>query len=95
MLPCRDWADEFADEMAFSRSSVLPKPFEPIRSQRRVAHRRGDGAVAQIMLDRSDVLAVIGQLVAAAMTEHVTVDEEPEPTECAVLLFTRGFSRRE
>ena len=38
------------------------------------------------MLDRSDVLAVIGKLVAAAaaMTEHVTVDEEPEPTECAV-----------
>jgi hypothetical protein len=31
---------------------VLPEAFEPIRSQRRVAHRRGDGAVAQIMLDQ-------------------------------------------
>jgi hypothetical protein len=58
MLPCRDWADEFADEMAFSRSSVLPKPLEPIRRPRGVAHRRGNRAVAEVMLDSSSVLAV-------------------------------------
>jgi hypothetical protein len=38
-------------------SSVLPEPFEPIRRQLRVAHRAGDGTVAQIVLDSSRVLA--------------------------------------
>jgi hypothetical protein len=37
-----------------------------------------DAAVAEIVLDGSGVLAVIGQLVAAAMSQHVAVDEERE-----------------
>ena len=35
--------------------------------------------MAQVMLDSSGILAVIGQLVAAAMAQHMAVDEEPEP----------------
>ena len=37
-----------------------------------------DAAVAEIVLDGSGVLAVIGQLVAAAMSQHVAVGEERE-----------------
>jgi hypothetical protein len=59
-------------------SLVLPKSLEPIRRQRGVAHRRGDRAVPQIMLDRSGVLTVVGQLVAAAVAQHVAVDKKPE-----------------
>jgi hypothetical protein len=34
--------------------------------------------VPQIMLDRSGVLTVVGQLVAAAVAQHVAVDKKPE-----------------
>jgi hypothetical protein len=35
--------------------------------------------VAKVVLDSPGVLAVIGKLVAAAMPQHVAVDQEPEP----------------
>jgi hypothetical protein len=35
--------------------------------------------VTEIVLDRSSVLAIIGELVAAAMPQHVAVNEEAEP----------------
>ena len=60
-------------------TSVLPKPLEPVRRERRVAHRRSDRPVTEVMLDGARVLTVVGQLVAAAMAQHVAVDEEPEP----------------
>jgi hypothetical protein len=47
--------------------SILPKRFEPVRRQRRVAHRRGNGAMAKIMLNGSGIVAVVGELVAAGM----------------------------
>ena len=35
--------------------------------------------MTEILLDRASVLPVVGQLVAAAMAQHVAVDEKPEP----------------
>src|SRR5262249_30449883 len=43
--------------------SIFPKTLEPIRCQCRVAHRRRDRAVPEIMLDSSRVVSVVGQLV--------------------------------
>jgi hypothetical protein len=47
--------------------SVLPKSIEPIRCQLRVANRVLDVSVPQVMLDGPGVVAVIGQLEAAAV----------------------------
>src|SRR6516164_9102146 len=60
---------------------ILPKMFEPVGRQRGVAHRQGNAAVAEIVLDGSGVLAVIGQLVSAAMTQHVAMNEKPNPAD--------------
>ena len=60
------------------RRLVLPEPFETIRRQSRVAHRRRDRAVPEVVLDRSRVLAIVRKLVAAGMPQHVAVDREGE-----------------
>jgi hypothetical protein len=49
---------------------------EKIRGQLRVAHGRGYRAVAQVVLDRSRILAVVGQLVPAAVARHLAGDQE-------------------
>jgi len=41
---------------------ILPEMFEPVGRQRRIAHRRGNAAVAKVVLDSPRVLAVVGQL---------------------------------
>jgi hypothetical protein len=60
------------------RVLVLPEASEAVIGQRGVADRRCDRPVAQIVLDCPRILAVIGQLVAAAMAQHVAVDQERE-----------------
>jgi hypothetical protein len=50
---------------------------KPIRRQSGIAHRRGNRAVAEIMLDRSGILTIVGQLVAAGMAQ---VNEGPHAT---------------
>src|SRR5215218_2540414 len=60
--------------------SVAPEALEAIRCERRVAHRRGDRAMAEVVLDRPGVLTVVRQLVAAGMAKHVAVDEERGPS---------------
>ena len=52
---------------ALASHLILPEMFEPVGRQRGIAHRRSNAAVAEIVLDGTGVLAVIGQLVAAAM----------------------------
>ena len=39
--------------------------------------------MAKVVLDCPRILAVIGELVAAAMAQHVAVDQEPEPRSLA------------
>ena len=60
------------------RSLILPEPFEPVRRQGGVTDCRRDRAVAEIVLDSSRVLAIICELVAARMPQHVAVNEEGE-----------------
>src|SRR5262249_54702914 len=53
---------------------IAPKTLEPRRRQLCVAHGVLDRLVAQIALDRARIDALIGQLVAASMAQHVRVD---------------------
>jgi hypothetical protein len=55
-------------------TTLSPEACEPIRRERRVAHRRGNGPVAEMVLDRARVLA--SQLMTAALPQHLTLDEE-------------------
>jgi hypothetical protein len=50
--------------------SVLPKAFEPIRSHFGVSHRVHDILMAHVVLERSGVVPVIGELVAGGVPEH-------------------------
>src|ERR1035438_1233281 len=50
--------------------SVPPKSFEPIRREIGVTHRVRNVFVAEIMLQGSGVVALIGELVAAGVTQH-------------------------
>ena len=53
---------------------VSPKTLEPSRCQFGVARRMLDRLVTQIALDRARIDALIGQLVAAGVAQHVRVD---------------------
>ena len=62
---------------------ILPEIFEPIGRQRRIAHCGCNAAVAKVVPDSPRVLAIVGQLVAAAVPQHVRVDEEREASGLA------------
>jgi hypothetical protein len=80
--------------------SVFPEALESIGRQRGVAHRRSDRAVAEVVLDCAGVLAVVCELVAAGMPQHVTVNEEGEarglasPRDHALIAATPRGARR-
>jgi xanthine/CO dehydrogenase XdhC/CoxF family maturation factor len=57
---------------------VLPEPLKSIRRQSRVTDGRVDRLVPEVVLDCTGVLAVVCELVAAGMPQHVTVNEEAE-----------------
>src|SRR5215472_17774009 len=44
--------------------SISPEILKPIRRERRVANRRSNRPMAKIVLDRSSVPPIVGQLVA-------------------------------
>ena len=56
-----------------SERSVAPEIFEPVRRQLGVAHRVLDVLVAEVGLHRPRVCALVGELVAAGMAQHVRV----------------------
>ena len=56
---------------------------EPTGRQRRIAHGGCNAAVPKVVLDSPGILAVIGQLVAAAMAQHVAMNEKTEPGRLA------------
>jgi hypothetical protein len=58
--------------------SVLPEPLEPIRRQLRVPHRMLDVPVPEVVLDRPRVVAVVGELGAAGVAQHVRVHGNAE-----------------
>jgi Bacterial extracellular solute-binding protein, family 7 len=58
--------------------AFLPEAFEAVRRQSRVTDGRVDRLVPKVVLDCTGVLAVVCELVAAGMPQHVTVDEKWE-----------------
>ena len=55
-----------------------PKIPEPIWRQSHVANRGHDRAVAEIGLDGASVMAVVGELESADVSQHVGMNEEGE-----------------
>jgi len=55
-------------------NSLSPEVFEPVRAQLGVSHRVLDILVAEIMLQRAGIVAVIGKFIAAGMSQHVWMD---------------------
>ena len=51
--------------------SVLPEILEPLRRQLGVAYCVHDVLVPEVMLERSRVTSIVGELVAAGMAKHV------------------------
>jgi hypothetical protein len=64
--------NQLAPDLA-KANSISEKFLEPLRRQSRIARRILNIAVAEIGLDRARVMAIVGELVAAGMTEHVGV----------------------
>ena len=58
------------------RGSVLPEPVEPIRREVGIACRVRNVLVAEIVLYRSRIVAIVRELVAASMAQHVRVNGE-------------------
>src|SRR5262245_41227564 len=56
--------------------SMLPKPIEAVGAQLGISHRVHDVAVAEVVLERAGVDAVIGELEAAGVSEHVRMNGE-------------------
>jgi hypothetical protein len=52
-------------------TSVPPERLEPVGRQVRVAGRVCDVLVAEVVLNRSRVLPVVGQFVAGRVSQHV------------------------
>lgn len=58
--------------------SVVPEILEPVRRHFGVADRMHDIFVAHVVLERSSVMPLVGELVAGRVPEHVRVDREGE-----------------
>ena len=56
--------------------SVLPEPIEAVGAQFGIAHRVHDVAVAEEVLQRPSIDAVVGELEAAGMAQHVRMNGE-------------------
>src|SRR5262249_16727976 len=63
--------------------SISPEILKPIRRERRVANRRSNRLVAKIVLDRSSVPPIVGQLVAARVAKAMAADLKREPRRLA------------
>ena len=58
---------------------LIPPEFpEAIRCQRHITLRAEQRAMPEISLDRTAVVAIVGELVSCAMAQHMAVDLEPE-----------------
>src|ERR1700704_6590391 len=59
-----------------SQRSVPPEVFEPVRRKLAISNRVLDVLMPEIMLQAAGIDALVGQLVAAAVPEHVRMDWE-------------------
>ena len=60
------------------RHLVFPEILESIGRQSRIAYRGHDRAVAEIGLNGTSVVAVVGELEPAGVPQHVGVNEKGE-----------------
>src|SRR5262249_38622565 len=56
--------------------SILPKPIEAVGAKLGISHRVRDVTVAEVLLQRAGVDAIVGELEAAAMAQHVRMSRE-------------------
>src|SRR5262245_8843915 len=56
--------------------SILPEPIEAVGAQLSISHRGHDVAVAEVVLQRAGVNAIVGELEAAAMAQHVRMSRK-------------------
>src|SRR5262245_58911318 len=56
--------------------SILPEPIEAVGAKLGISHRERDVAVAQVVLQRAGVDAIVGELEAAAVAQHVRMSRE-------------------
>jgi hypothetical protein len=71
------WAEHRAQEAECTAGSGLrlfPQPFEPMPGNAGVMRRVLGISVAEVILHRSQISALIGQVVAAGMAQHVRPD---------------------
>jgi hypothetical protein len=59
-----------------SSRSILPKPIETVGAQLSISHRVHDIAVAQKVLQRAGIDAVVGELEPASVAQHVRMSRE-------------------
>jgi len=60
------------------RRSVSPKALEPIRCERRVSGCVLNVSMSQVGLQRASIMAVIGELVAARVAQHMRMRLDAE-----------------
>ena len=56
--------------------SILPEPIEAVGAQLGISHRVHDVTVAEVVLQRAGVDAVVGELEAAAVAQRVRMSRE-------------------
>src|SRR5262245_39110012 len=56
--------------------SILPEPIEAVRAKLGISDSVHDVAMAQEVLQRAGIDAVIGELVSTAMAQHVRMNRE-------------------
>src|SRR5438876_5842725 len=56
--------------------SILPEPIEAVGAQLGISHRMHDVAVAQEVLQRAGIDAVVGELEPAGVAQHVRMNRE-------------------
>src|SRR5262245_3263169 len=56
--------------------SVLPEPIEAVGAKLGISHRVRDVAVAEVVLQRAGVDAIVGELEAAGVAQHVRMSRE-------------------
>src|SRR5262249_16009786 len=69
-------ASEVHDSCKVLGGSILPEPIEAVGAKLGISHRVHDVAVPQVVLQRAGVDAVVGELEAAAMAQHVRMSRE-------------------
>jgi hypothetical protein len=62
---------------------IPPEILKSLRTQFRIPNRVSDVPMPEVLLDRSRILTLIGELVAGRMPQHVRVDGEGEFGELA------------